>query len=192
MIDPDRLNPPICDEWTLQELIIFAICVAGKQAHRTAQLVNKLIEQGVGHTPFERIKYLQAKNWLYNALLTLKFGQYDRIYKALTSVVKLDVSDLSIDKLEACPGIGPKTARLIMLYHKPELECVPLDTHVLGFLRRIGYNAPRTTPPKGKRYNELEEGFCAEARRRGVSVVALDQDIWRSSRRASPVRSASD
>lgn len=59
---------------------------------------------------------------------------------------------------------------------------MPPDTHVLAFLRGCGYNAPLTTPQKGRRYRELEGAFQAEARRRGMSVVELDQLVWRNAR----------
>lgn len=190
MINPDLLEPPITDVEQLQELIIFAVCVAGKPALRTANIVNQLLRQSKGDTPFQRIQHLIEKNWLWHRLQSLRFGQYKRIYRALRYVVQLDISRLSIEYLEACPGIGPKTARFIMLYHKPELECVPLDTHILAFLRQQGYNAPQATPPKGSRYRELEEAFRTEARQLGISVVALDQRVWRSARRSITKRGA--
>jgi hypothetical protein len=182
MIDPDRLNPPVKETNLLQELIIFAVCVAGKPALRTARLVDELLRQSKGDTPFERINHLIEKDWLYHRLFTLRFGQYTRIHNALRHVIRLDTADLTVGRLEMCPGVGPKTARFVMLYHKPELGCVPLDTHVLAFLRNCGYNAPQTTPQKGRRYRELEEAFRAEAKRRGMSVVELDQLVWRNAR----------
>ena len=47
--------------------------------------------------------------------------------------------------LEALPGVGPKTAALVLLFcfHKPVL---PVDTHVHRVSQRLGLIGPRATP----------------------------------------------
>jgi len=47
--------------------------------------------------------------------------------------------------LEALPGVGPKTASLVLLFcfHKPVL---PVDTHVHRVSQRVGLIGPRATP----------------------------------------------
>jgi len=58
------------------------------------------------------------------------------------------LADLPIDQglawLEALPGVGPKTASLVLLFcfHKPVL---PVDTHVHRVSRRVGLIPPRAT-----------------------------------------------
>jgi thermostable 8-oxoguanine DNA glycosylase len=107
-------------------------------------------------------------------------GQYTRIARAMNEVVHKikDPLNTTVAELETVKGIGPKTARMIMLYYKPETACVPLDTHVLKWLRAQGYKAPVTTP-SGKHYLELEQVFIAEAKKRRMSAKDLDTQVWK-------------
>lgn len=59
------------------------------------------------------------------------------------------LADLPVDQaqqwLEALPGVGPKTATLVLLFcfHKPVL---PVDTHVHRVSQRLGLIGPTATP----------------------------------------------
>lgn len=167
-------------EW----FVLFAICVAGKSAKQTQRKINDYLHLYNSRlTPFQIVQQDVTAGVLHVALRTHKMGQYKRIEKAFTEVSKLDVAkDLTISKLEAIPGIGPKTARFIVLYTCPNADCVPLDTHILKYLAKEfpDKKVPKSTPPKGNKYNELEALFqeCAEIR--GVSVRELDTEIWQS------------
>jgi thermostable 8-oxoguanine DNA glycosylase len=68
---------------------------------------------------------------------------------------------------------------MTILYYEPDAQVVPLDTHVLKWLRKQGYDAPKSTPT-GRRYLELERAFIAEARKRGKNVRDLDTEVWKS------------
>jgi hypothetical protein len=66
-----------------------------------------------------------------------------------------------------------------MLYIDPNLEVVPLDTHVLKYLRLMDvYNVPKSTPSAGPKYAALEKEFIAEAKRQGKTVRQLDSEVW--------------
>jgi thermostable 8-oxoguanine DNA glycosylase len=84
-----------------------------------------------------------------------------------------------LSMLLTIPGIGPKTARMILLYAFPHHAnlWVPLDTHILHWLRDQGYKAPKGTP-SGRLYLELEECFRKEAVSRGKTTRELDTEIW--------------
>ncbi len=182
MIDPYDLTRP-WDRQRLEEWIIFGICVANKPADPTAVKVEKFL-YGLptipgNKLPFERVQYLIDKGTLDWRLRLIRFGQYTRIARAMREVVEKvkDPLNTTVAELETVNGIGPKTARMILLYYKPETACVPLDTHVLKWLRAQGYDAPIGTP-SGKRYLELEQIFIAEAKKRRMTVKDLDTKVW--------------
>lgn len=173
----------------LQWWVLFGICVANKPAKVTEKKMRTFLETGTislyprlasreWPMPFDTVKTMIKKGQLGYFLRRVRFGQYTRINKAFRHAVNLDVENLSVETLEAVPGIGPKTARMIMLYAKPGMECVPLDTHILKFLRKLGHDAPKSTPGSRATYLRLEQAFIAEARRRKVSVRELDTQVW--------------
>ncbi len=175
-------------EW----FVLFAICVAGKSAKQTQEKLNGYLK-GCGYyavgkwSPFEVVERDIAMGSLMRVLQDVKMGQYKRIERAFREVVKLDVTkDLTVEKLEAIPGIGPKTARFIVLYTQENSNVVPLDTHILKFLATfdyediLGFKVPKSTPSKGKRYEALERMFQDIARGRGKTVRELDTEVWQS------------
>lgn len=184
MIDPYALE----GKWTqdrLEEWILFGICVANKPADPTAVKVDALLNPpgvifGPSITPFGKVRILIHEGKLGNELRRLRFGQYTRIERAFREVVEKIKEPLrtSVAELETVNGIGPKTARMVMLYFKPETACVPLDTHILKWLRAQGHDAPVGTP-SGKRYLDLEKIFVAEAKKRRMTVKDLDTKVWK-------------
>jgi endonuclease III len=170
-------------EW----FVLFAICVAGKSAKQTAKKLNSFLlgaelDAAVWSGWFEWLRNLPDDS-LDRAVRFFKFGQYKRIIKAFREVAKLDVTkDLTVEKLEVIPGIGPKTARFIVLYTDPNADCVPLDTHILKFLKEYfpECKVPKSTPPAGKTYNKLEKMFQEAAKSKGKSVRQLDTEVWQS------------
>lgn len=182
---------PIKDrEW----FVLFSICVAGKSAKQTQEKLNEYLRGCIfyekSYTPFDVVRGDIAEGDVHflDTLKKYKFGQYSRIEKAFREVVKLDVkTDLTVEKLEAIPGIGPKTARFIVLYTDPNAEVVPLDTHILKFLATfdayesvLGFKVPKSTPPAGARYRALEQMFQTIAKGRGKTVRQLDTEVWQS------------
>lgn len=188
MADVDVQNMPktISGKEDREWFVLFSICVAGKSAKQTREKLNQYLSPG---SPFLSVQWDIDSGMLDTSLRAYKFGQYKRIEKAFREVVKLDVmKDLTVEKLEAIPGIGPKTARFIVLYTDPEADCVPLDTHILKYLAKkcegTPLKIPKSTPPAGKIYNALEELFRGFARQEGKSVRQLDTEVWQSYARA--------
>ena len=168
-------------EW----FILFAVCVAGKSAKQTQKKLNDLLDwcSYEGQTPFQAINNEVNTGQLDHAVRLFKMGQYKRIVKAFEQVILLDVkTDLTVEKLEAIPGIGPKTARFICLYCDENCNRVPLDTHVLKYLAKNypGANVPKSTPPAGKTYRRLELLFQISAQAQGKTVRQLDTEVWQS------------
>lgn len=183
-VDP-TLIPKSMTQDQLEWWVLFGICVAGKGAKQTEKKVEALLyhirnycaETG---SPFELIRYTIQRNSLRWFLEHQKIGQYSRVEKAFTEAVKLDVRKLTVSRLEEIPGIGPKTARMIVLYSDPTANCVPLDTHILKYLRTKGFNAPKSTPAKGPTYDLLEKAFQVLAEKQGKTVRQLDTEVWKS------------
>lgn len=178
MIDPFKI-PDVFTQDYLEEFILFSICVANKPALRTAEKLDGFLKEIPHKSPFFAIGMMIATHSLDTFLKKHRMGQYKRISKAFRQVTKLDLKNLTVESLESVHGIGPKTARLIMLYLKPNSGVVPLDTHVLKFLGELGYTVPKSTPT-GKRYEQLEAAFVAEAVKRNMTVKQLDTVVWQT------------
>lgn len=180
-VDPTQIPKSMSRE-QLEWWILFGICVAGKGAKQTEAKINALL-QDIGSnfkhkfSPFELIEWVRP--CLMSYLKKHRLGQYKRIWKAFREVIKLDLASISVEQLEAVHGIGPKTARMIILYYCPTAECVPLDTHVLKHLRVRGVpNVPKSTPSAGKNYERLEKEFVKMAKNQGFTVREYDTQVW--------------
>jgi hypothetical protein len=176
----------------LEWWILFGIAVAGKTAKVTEQKIKDFLDPGVTSrwkphiTPFEIVKFYIRYKQLDRHLHRAKLGKYKLLNKAYRVAVKLDTNMLeyyspeyALGILMSIPGIGPKTARMILMYAFPHHAnlWVPLDTHVLHWMRDQGYQAPRATPT-GNEYSRLESIFLWEAKDRGITARELDTEIW--------------
>lgn len=184
---PKRMTRSELECW-----ILFGICVAGKSAKQTQAKVNALLEDmrvqpipGIpndfvtSYTPFTCVETAIKFKKLGYYLKKHRMGKYKLFNRAFRAAIKLDLDNISVESLMKVPGIGPKTARMTILYYEPDASVVPLDTHILKWLRLQGYDAPKSTPT-GRRYLELEKAFIKEAKRRGKSVRELDTEVWKS------------
>ena len=166
----------------IEDQILFAIAVAGKNASTTRAALDRFYDFDPLYwngSPFAYVRCLEAEWELLEALYESKIGMYTKLYHAFLDAIELDVFNLTVDRLEKVTGIGPKTSRFIMLYTNPEFKGAALDTHILKYLRALGYNTPKTTPT-GKRYQELEKVFLARAEELGLTPQGLDDRVWRA------------
>jgi hypothetical protein len=186
-VDPTKI-PAKMTRSQLEWWILFGIAVAGKNAKVTEQKIKDFL----GHwdekhvTPFCTVKFYIRNNFLNSNLRRVRLGKYSLLKKAYRAAVELNLDDLekaapkdALATLEAVPGIGPKTARMILMYafpHHADLW-VPLDTHILHWMRDEGYAAPKATPT-GAEYLRLENLFLQEAKYRGMTARELDTEIW--------------
>lgn len=173
----------------LEYWILFAICVANKPASVTSQKMNQFMALSEKSMPFEKVQDMLDHNNLDYCLRLVKFGQYKRINKAFIEAIKLDLIKLeqaeppeALQMLINISGIGTKTARMILMYAFPAHAdlWVPLDTHILKFLRKQGYVTPAHTPPAGIIYNILQDAFRREAQKRNMTMRELDTKVWLS------------
>ena len=93
-------------------------------------------------------------------------GKYETWKKMLQFIAEgpLAFNDLdrmlrecSIKKLEEIPGVRFKTSRFFTLHSREDAHCIPLDTHILRFLRDHGHDAPTKTPGGKIEYAKWEK-----------------------------------
>lgn len=164
--------------WELQARLIYAVLVAGKSAQFAEMKVMVLVGDRVDEMPFDVIADHIQRDDLGDWLRRERVGSYSRLVKCFPDLINLDPHKCTIQELEAIHGVGPKTARFFILWTRPSAICAALDTHVLKWLRSLGYAAPKSTPQAGARYEELEQAFLREAKERGKTPRELDYEIW--------------
>ncbi len=178
VINYDR-TPAELELWWL-----FSLVVAGKTATTQARLLNNFLQSlpdAWPNTPFERLNaaYEKGRAFLMEKLKESRLGQYNRLYPAFVQSLRLDLRNATIDDLEAIHGVGPKTARMFLMMSREGVRHAALDTHVLKHLNAHGVAAPKSTPPAGKKYRELEQAFLQLADRSGMSVAEYDLMVWK-------------
>ena len=176
----------------LEYFLLFAIAVAGKTAKTIANALNIFFNLAEEKTklkisnkiilPSEYIKRLIELNLLKETLQESKIGQYNKIEKAFTQFVNLnlDLRKCNHLDLEQIYGIGKKTSRFFLLYNRENVDYACLDTHILKFMKdelKIN-NVPKNTPV-GKKYDDLEKKFIEYAYSINKKPAELDLQIWK-------------
>jgi thermostable 8-oxoguanine DNA glycosylase len=90
----------------------------------------------------------------------------------------IDLKTCSVDELESVRGIGPKTARCFLIHSRRGSRHAGLDTHILKYMREMGFEVPKSTPT-GKKYRELEVIFLGLADASGMGLAEFDLNIWK-------------
>jgi thermostable 8-oxoguanine DNA glycosylase len=179
MIDPRNITKYDRTDDELEELMLFAAAVTAKTATVTAkQLDFFLTDTQIVGSPFQKVQDMISAGTLVAHLKNSKIGQYTRLEKAFTQLIKLNPRTCTVDELEAVHGIGPKTARFFILHSRPNQRIAALDTHMIHFLREKGYTTLDNTPTSSKKYAELEAIFIEEADKAGKTVAEFDLSIW--------------
>jgi thermostable 8-oxoguanine DNA glycosylase len=185
LINPKKITDFNRTKADLELFAIFAVCVAGKKSQQTADKVNDHFRDTETPTkrltPFETIKSL-VKIRVFGAYLQMaKVGQYKRIYRALRDLAEsgIDLKTCTVEDLEAIHGIGPKTARFIIMHSRPYQRLATLDTHILKWMRDQGIKTPKATPQSQKLYKELEQKFLTLCDNCGMIPSQLDLEIWK-------------
>lgn len=166
-------------ETELRQLLAFSIAVAGKHAKGTANAVDRLLELGDKCyncvDPFGIIGAYYTQFHLKDTatlLQNLGFGCYtsrakyfvDMFYRLTTSgmtYTHLNLSTCTVDDLELCQGIGPKTARFFLLYTRENQRLAALDTHIWKVVRDNFPDAPAKIPSTKKQYKFWEAKFLS-------------------------------
>lgn len=79
------------------------------------------------------------------------------------------------EMVHSCKGFGYKLASLF-LRNTREKDYAVIDTHIKWFLKEVGIDVKLS-------YLELEKAFSRIAHKQGVSMYALDMQIWEGRRK---------
>jgi thermostable 8-oxoguanine DNA glycosylase len=184
MVDPRNITNYNATDFQLEEMIVFCCCVAGKNAMVTSRLLDDFFNViGVSSSklmPFEGISKYTDKS-LSNILREVGIGCYnlkgDCLFKLSRS--NLNLRTCSFDDLIKIKGIGFKTANFFLLHTRKNYRSSCLDTHVLSYLRDMGFNVPKSSPQSKKKYLEIQEIFLSICDNKKVSPAEFDLQIWR-------------
>jgi endonuclease III len=173
-------------EW-LEEFALLAIAVAGKTAVVVAPRMDRLLKDLYTYhniqppDPFFAIRH-ETQAALQLHLMNYGIGCYLTKGKAMNELARsgIDLHSCTVHDLEQLYGIGPKTARFIVLHTRRNERYAVLDTHILKHLSHIGHHVPRTTPSSDRKYREVERLFLKEADAAGMSPAEYDAWVWNS------------
>ncbi len=181
MVDPVNCTNFSRDQYSLEEYAIFTILVANKPALRTAAMLDKLLKSLSGRLPFDKLRSFGVTE-TQELLKQWRFGCYTMKGKGLHQLVNkgLDLKTCLVEDLEEICGISKKTSRFFLLHSRDDQYCIPLDTHILKFLRDSGIkDVPVATPSSRKKYSELEAHALRFAKERNMTPAQFDLSVWR-------------
>ena len=205
-IDPLNFTNFYASDDQIQSMFLFAVAVAGKPSRITAEKINGLlddieIDQRDEYAPdeirrmgpLEYLIYLEHEPFI-EMIKERKLGKYNtwlklwRWFNDLKLRISSDasISDFlntaSIQSLESIPGVKYKTSRFFVLHSRSNANCVPLDTHILRFLRDRGVPCvPNVTPGSQQIYLGLEKIAVEALKSLGYSTLAkADLETWKS------------
>jgi hypothetical protein len=190
-----------------QKFLLTCMCVAGKKANVQQPKVdefhdNMILKFGASSAQrrdfgvFDVIAGIpMATSYLAvdRELRRVKMGQYTRLSRGIDAVAAhcygnsdflfKDPHGTLRNELTHIPGIGYKTASFFRMYTFPSCRVAVLDTHVLGWLRSLGYSkAPLSTPTNASEYLLWEAVFLGEALKLGYdthTLYKLDFELWK-------------
>lgn len=183
-VDPTEV---ICfdrNAFDLELFWLFCLVVAGKTAKTQARLLDNFLHSldradPEDDTPFTRVVQAAQQGVLLDKIKESRLGQYNRLVRAFEQSTGLNLRCCTVDDLEAIHGVGPKTARMFLMFTREGARYAALDTHVLKYMASRGLDVPKVTPPAGPRYRALEEQFIAFADEAGKPVAEFDLEIWK-------------
>ena len=194
MVDPINLTNYNLTDIELEETILWALLVAGKNALVTSRLLDAFLRDysHIADTPFEIFNRFELDRLpqLSVALKDYGFGCYNLKAKGIHQLVRanLNLRTCTVDDLEKIRGIGMKTSRMFILHTRKDAMCIPLDVHILHYLRDLGYDVPKTTPGSKKKYLIIEKLAIQLACKEGKSCANWDLDIWNKYRSRNVLR----
>jgi hypothetical protein len=202
VIDPNAPTVYGRSRADLEEMVLWCTLLPTHDAHRMAKqlerfLMNARFVYGDETTPFELVRIMVGNGSLKATMVRYAFGQYERLVRCWTELTRLyphtrrrinpggselphlDTIDLlNLTELEKIHGIGPKTARMIVLHNVRGARCIPVDIHWMKELKEKGY--PITATSLDARTHASYEAFALlEVDKSGKTAAAYDFLIWK-------------
>ena len=142
---------------------------------------------GFNLTPFAMIRKLMGissceEDGLMQQLKKYKIAPYTMRYNSFVDAVTLlpdDLSEVTIDDLQEVRGISTKTSRFFLTHSREDFDEPVLDTHILRYLKDVGYDVPSSTPQNPSVYAKVSAIFKRLANFEGKSVTDFDLEIWK-------------
>lgn len=180
MINPSNITNYNLKVSELEEVILWWILAAGKNGKTAARCLDEFLKKfSFSSSPFDTVRTVDKNLDLAIEMKKCGIGCYNNKAASWRHLVNsnLDLKSCSLEDLESIKGIGPKTARCFLIHSRKNQNYAGLDTHVLKFLKILGYETPKTTPT-GKKYTYLEKEFLKLVSILGKSVAEVDLIIW--------------
>jgi thermostable 8-oxoguanine DNA glycosylase len=193
MVDPFRITDYNRDDEGLDEFLVFAVAVAGKDSSRTAQAVRRLRDRLAAMAGPVGPRFLDllarfSREEIAAALHECGIHPHNQKAEALHGLASawqsgtFDPRTCILAQLEAFRYVGSKTARFFLMHSRPGQRLACLDTHVLKHLRSRGVPdvSSKTPDKRSATYRRLEERFLRMADEAGMSPADYDLSIWRA------------
>jgi hypothetical protein len=192
LLDPKNITNFKADKSELELMILFWILAAGKNGVTAAKCLDRLLTHwekeinkifphpGEKLLPFDIIQYVIDEYDLAFEMKRFGIGCFNNKAKSFKELIKsrINLSQCTVDDLEAIYLIGAKTARCFLLHSRPNQKYAGLDRHVLKFMADQGIEVPKSTP-NGKKYCELEIKFLEMCGKADKTPAEYDLEIWR-------------
>lgn len=179
VIDPKNITNYDRTDYELELFWLFCLFVAGKNSDVASDKLSQLLSDIIPwQTPFEYLKEADV----FNTLVTIKSGQYNRLTRAINESLSLDLRTCDLEDLTKIHGVGPKTARFFLLHTRPHCDYAVLDTHILKWIRNHPEysSAPKDTPQNPAEY-ERWSNIAIELMNQtypGMTLADIDLLIW--------------
>jgi hypothetical protein len=190
MVDPIHFTKFDRTVVELEEMALFSLLVAGKNALTTAKGLDRFLQRShIGLDEFQ--PFVSLRPFTQNNIETMLSASGIGCYKSKSIGVHqlvhsgIDLRTCSADDLEKIHGIGLKTSRMFILHSRRNAEVACLDVHILRYMADRKYDVPKTTPSSKKKYLEIQDRFLTLARGSGLSVAEFDLQIWNNYRKKS-------
>lgn len=193
----------------MEELILFLVCVAGKNAMTTSRLLDSFFytRKFERVSPFQQIRDMDTvTGMLLERLKSANLGCYTRLETAFRQLAnsKLDLKNCTLEQLMDIHGVGRKSASCFLAWTREGVRVAMLDTHLLKYLAKIqndltklnelgllkdadveiyndiyGLAIPQSTPSSQRLYDKLETVYLKICDAQKVNPTEFDLEIWK-------------